>query len=80
MAAFKLSFSIKKEFKKKEVSGEILRVFATISLFNVQTQEPARRSTTSRAIVFLHFITTKYLKQDVDDNLRRMNVAYMASL
>ena len=36
---------------KKKVSGEI--AFALISLFHVQIQEPASRSTTTRAFVFL---------------------------
>ena len=48
MADFELSFSIRKEFLKKKVSGEI--AFALISLFHVQMQEPASRST--RAFVF----------------------------
>ena len=51
VAAFELSFSIRKELKKKKVSGEI--TFALISLFHVQIQEPASRSATSRTIVFL---------------------------
>ena len=50
MAAFELSFSIRKEFQKKE-SGEI--AFALISLFLVQMQEPGSRSTTTRTFVFL---------------------------
>ena len=36
VAAFELSFSIRKEFLKKEVSGEI--AFALINLFQVQIQ------------------------------------------
>ena len=36
---------------KKKVIGEI--AFALISLFHVQIQEPASRSTTTRAFVFL---------------------------
>ena len=68
MAAFKVSFSIRKEFQKKKVNGEI--VFALISLFHLQIQEAASRSTTTRAFVFLaKFIITKYLKQEVDDDL-----------
>ena len=65
MAAFELSFSIRKEFQKKE-SGEI--AFALISLFLVQMQEPGSRSTTTRTLSFLqnllNFIITKYLKQE----------------
>ena len=39
-------------------------------MFHVQIQEPASRSTTTKAFVFLaKFIITKYLKQKVDDNL-----------
>ena len=71
MAAFEVSFSIRKEFQKKKVSGEI--VFALISLFYVQIQEPASRSITTRAFLsyknLLNFIVTKYLKQEVDDDL-----------
>ena len=45
--------------------------FALVNLFHVKIQEPASRSTTTRAFVFLaKFTTTKYLKQEVDDNLR----------
>ena len=49
VAAFELRFSIRKEFLKKKVSGEI--AFELISLFHVQ--EPTSRSTTTRAFVFL---------------------------
>ena len=51
VAAFELCFSIQKEFKEKKVRGEI--VFALTSLFHVQIQKPASRSTTLRAFVFL---------------------------
>ena len=51
MAAFELCFSIRKEFLKKKVSGEI--AFESIILFHVQIQEPTSRSTTMRALVFL---------------------------
>ena len=51
MAAFELCLSIRKEFLKKKVSGEI--AFELISLFHVLVQEPASRSTTTRAFVFL---------------------------
>ena len=44
-------FQYQKEFLKKKVSGEI--AFDLISLFHVQIQEPASRSTTTRAFVFL---------------------------
>ena len=70
VTAFELSFSIRQEFKKKKVSGEI--TFALNSLFHVQIQEPASRSTTTRAFVFFakfNFIITKHLKQQVDDDL-----------
>ena len=49
MAAFELCFSIRKEFLKKKVSGEI--AFELISLYHVQ--EPTSWSTTTRAFVFL---------------------------
>ena len=69
MAAFELSFDIRKEFFTN-VCGEI--AFALISLFHVQ--ESASRSTTTREHLFflqslLHFIITKYLKQEVDHEL-----------
>ena len=39
-------------------------------MFHEQIQEPASRSTTMRAFVFLaKFIIAKYLKQEVNDNL-----------
>ena len=41
-------------------------------LFHVQIQEPTSKSTTTGASVFLAKLTiivTKYLKQEVDDNL-----------
>ena len=40
----------KKNFKRKKVSGEI--AFVLITLFHVQIQEAAKRSTTTRAVVF----------------------------
>ena len=52
---------------KKESYEEI--AFVLISLFYVQIQKPASRSTTTRAFVFLaRLIVTKYLKQEVDDD------------
>ena len=67
VAAFEVSFSIRKRIKKKKVNGGI--AFALISLFHVQIQEPTTRSTTTRAFLFLaKFIVTQYLKQEVDDN------------
>ena len=69
---FELSFSIRKEFPKKKLSGEIAS--ALISLIHVQIQLPASRSTTMSAFAFLanllNFIITKYLKQEVIDDLR----------
>ena len=53
-----LSFSIRKEFKKKEVNGEI--AFALISLFQVQIKEPASMSTTTTAFVLLAKFTEFY--------------------
>ena len=68
MAALEVSCSIRKEFLKKKVNGEI--AFALINLFHVQIQEPTSRLTTTRAFVFLaKFIITKYLKQEVYDTL-----------
>ena len=72
MAAFELSFSIRKELKKKRKLVERLIAFALIDLFHIQIQEPASRSTTTRAIVChlsLNFVIRKYLKQEVDDDL-----------
>ena len=70
MAAFELCFSIGKEFFQKKVSREI--TYDLISLFHVQIQEPTNMSTTRRAFTLqnlLKFIITKYLKQEVDDDL-----------
>ena len=67
MAAFALSFSIRKELKKKKKVSEIDSTL--ISLFHVQIQEPASSSTTTKAFVFLQilliFIITKYLKPEM---------------
>ena len=63
-------FHYQKEFVKKKVSVQI--AFDVISLFHVHVQEPTGRSTTTRAFVFpakFYFIITKYLKQEVDDDL-----------
>ena len=43
-------FSYQKEFLKKKVCGEI--AFDFISLSHVQIQEPTRRSTITRTVVF----------------------------
>ena len=68
MSAFEVSFSISKELKKVKVNGEI--AFTLISMFHIQMQEPASRSTTVRTFVFLaKCIFAKYLKQEVDDDL-----------
>ena len=61
MAAFEVSVSIRKEFLKKKVSGEI--TFASISLFYVQIPELASMSTTMKAFAFLaKFAEFYYLK------------------
>ena len=44
VAAFELSFSIRKGFLEKKVSGEI--AFALVSLFHIQIQESASMSAT----------------------------------
>ena len=71
VAAFEVSFSITKEFLKKKVNVKL--AFALISLFRVQIQDFASRSSTTRAFVFLskfaEFIIIKYLTQEVDGNL-----------
>ena len=51
MAAFELSFSIRIEFLKKKVSGDI--AFELISWLHVQIQEPKSRSTTTKAFAIL---------------------------
>ena len=51
VATFEVSFSIRKEFLKKKINGGI--AFPLSGLFDVQIKEPASRSTTTRAIVFL---------------------------
>ena len=51
---------------------ERLIAYALIDLFHVQIQEPANRSTTTRAFIChlsLNFIISKYLKQEVGDDL-----------
>ena len=72
VAAFDFSFNIQKKIKEKKVSAEI--AFALISLFHVQIQKPAHRSTTLRAFIslakFAEFYYHKNLKQEVHDDLR----------
>ena len=51
---------------------ERLIAYALIDLFHVQMQELANRSTTTRTFIChlsLNFIITKYLKQEVGDDL-----------
>ena len=71
LSAFEVSFSIRKKFSKKKSNGEI--AFALISLFHVQIQEPANRSTTMPFLQnfsnYHKIYVTKYLKQEVNDNL-----------
>ena len=56
---------------KRKVSGEI--AFDLISLFHLQTQEPTNKSIPWNHLSFLqnllNFIITKYLKQEVNDDL-----------
>ena len=60
MAAFEVSFSIRKEFSKNKVSGGIASL---ISLFHIKIPEPAGRQTTTRAFIFLaKFAEFYYLK------------------
>ena len=63
VAAFKVSFSIRKEFKKKKVSEEI--AITLISLVLVQIQEPASRLIITKEHLsflqnLLNFIIEKY--------------------
>ena len=70
MAAFELCLSIRKEFSKKKVSGEI--AFELISLFMYKNLQVGKlpREHLSFLQNWLNFIITKYLKQEVDDDLR----------
>ena len=60
---------MRKNFEKRTLEF----AFDLISLFHVQIQEPASRSTTQENLSFLqnllNFIITKYLEQKVDDDL-----------
>ena len=51
VAAFEVSFSIRKELKKKKDNGKV--AFPLVSLFHIQIQEPASKSSTMRTFVFL---------------------------
>ena len=77
VATFALSFSIRRFFFKKKVNGEIS--FVLINLFQVQIQEPASRSTTMRAFVFLAKFTESYYHK-IFETFVWMNVAPVASL
>ena len=62
VAAFALSFSMRKELLKKKLSGEI--AFALIILFHVQIQLPQEHLSFLQNL--LNFFITKYLKQEVN--------------
>ena len=68
MAVFEICFIIRKEFKKKKVSGEI--AFELISLFHVQIQEPTSRSTTMRAFAFLAKFAEFYYHKIFEKRIR----------
>ena len=69
VAAFEVSFSQKKEFKKKKKIVERLPL-VFISLFYIQIQKPASRLQHLPFLKnLLNFIITKYLKQEVADDL-----------
>ena len=63
-----LSFSVRKKIKKKKCSGEI--AFTLINLFHVQIQEPASRSITTRAFVFLAKFTEFYYHKILETRRR----------
>ena len=69
VAAFEVSFSQRKEFqKKKKIVERLPLVF--ISLFYIQIQKPASRLQHLPFLKnLLNFIITKYLKQEVADDL-----------
>ena len=58
MSGAESSFSIRKEFLKKKISGDI--AFELISLFHVQIQEPTSSSAATRAFVILEKIAEFY--------------------
>ena len=60
-------FYYQKEFVKKKVSGEI--AFDVISLFHVQYKSLQDIQLPREHLPFLQNFITKYLKQEVDDNL-----------
>ena len=68
MAAFEVSFSITKEFLKKKVNVKL--AFALISLFRVQIQDFASRSSTTRAFVFLSKFAEFYYHKISDTRSR----------
>ena len=68
VAAFEVSFSQRKEFQKKKIVERLPLVF--ISLFYIQIQKPASRLQHLPFLKnLLDFIITKYLKQEVADDL-----------
>ena len=68
MALFEYYFSIRKFFLKNEVSREIV-----ISLFQYKYKKMRAGQLPQEHLYFLqsllHFIITKYIKEEVDDNL-----------
>ena len=79
------NFSIRREFYKEKVNKEI--AFALIKLFQVQIQDPASMSTTTRALSFLAKFAEIYKQKMFDTRIQlqlkafeRMNVAPVAPL
>ena len=71
VAAFEVSFSQRKEFQKKKKKKIVERLpLVFISLFCIQIQKPASRLQYLPFLKnLLNFIITKYLKQEVADDL-----------
>ena len=65
VAAFEVSFSVRKEFKNTNISGEI--VFALFSLFCIQIQQ---RSIATKAIVSLEKFARFYYHKIFETRIR----------
>ena len=68
VAALELSSSIRKEFWKKKISGEIAFVLISLLQYKSLLADQLPQQYLSFLENLLNFIITKYLRQEVDDD------------